>query len=76
MKNLRAKNETIKDRNFPDGIKVSELGKSERLFYNFSKSKFGYGDDWRDWNNDGDIYILIEDMFMSEDDETIEMWYT
>ena len=35
--------------------------------YNFSKGIFGYGDDMRDWENHGDLWGHIKEMYLKED---------
>jgi len=67
-------NSVITDTNFPNGIKISELAENtNELFYNFTTGKFGYGDDARDFDNNGDDSVIIDSLDL-EEDGTLTIW--
>lgn len=65
--------EKIQDNNFPDGILASELAKIGKIYYNFSKYRFGYGDDPYDWENWSDEWIEVQEM--TDEGENLGLWF-
>ena len=41
--------------------------------YNFTRNIFGYGDDMRDWENAGDLWGAIQEMYILDMDEGKDM---
>jgi len=75
LKNLQ--DEVIQDNNYPEGVKISDLGLVNTNFdilYNFTKNRFGYDDDARDFANDGDDFVVVEVMDV-EPDGSLTIWY-
>jgi len=64
--------EIVEDTIFNDAnlqnVKASTLAKTDKVFYNFTKGTFGYGDDPRDWENDRENWVEVAEIHTQEDD--------
>jgi len=65
----------IKDTNFPKGVLLSTLAEKEEIFFNLDTKTFGYGDDDRDWMNRKQKFVLIDELYTSEEDMSIPKGY-
>lgn len=73
METMIVADELLNDVNYENSL-FSEVALDNIVFYNFTKKKFGYGDDTRGWMNTKDSYSKIIDMEVLGKGQ-VRIWY-
>ena len=60
--------EIVHDNNFESETPISKVAETTRVYFNLDTQSFGYGDDPRDWGNNGEKYVEVEEMDTHQDD--------